>query len=331
MNSSSPASIRFPSGDTTIAASHYPGSNGACLIMAGGTGVTKEPATDPFAPRFHAAGFSVLAFDFRRLGESGGRPRQVVRVADQLADYHAAIGFAATLPEVDPERIAIWGFSLAGGHVLRVAAGEPRLAAAIAQAPLVDGPAISANAMGAMTPSAALGLQLRAAADVLGRRLLRRPPVLIPLAGPRGSVASITTPDGARGGQALDPDGHYHDWEQAVAAASALRLAFYRPGRAAARISCPLQVVVYDDDETVLTAPGIKAAQRAAQGELVQLAGDHYAAFESARAATLDAEIAFLRRHVVASRSASAPVRSPRAQPSAAGARAQSDAGSTTR
>jgi pimeloyl-ACP methyl ester carboxylesterase len=291
-----------------IAALHYPGANRACIVMAGGTGVTKEPATDPFAPQFHSAGFSVLAFDFRRLGESGGSPRQVVRVEDQLDDYRAAIAFAATLPEVDPTRIAIWGFSLAGGHVLRVAARAPGLAAAIAQAPLADGPAIAPKAMRSMTPGAALRLQLRAAGDALGRRLLRRPPVLIPLAGPRGSVASITTPDGARGGQALDPDGRYRDWDQTVAAASALRLAFYRPGRTASRIACPLLVVVFDDDQTVLTSPAVKAAQRAPLGELVRLEGDHYAAFEQAHETTLDAELGFLRRHVLEPRDAQASV-----------------------
>lgn len=307
MTDSAPHSVRFASGDATIAALHYPGTTGACLVMAGGTGVTKEPATDPFAPHFHSAGFSVIAFDFRRLGESGGSPRQVVNVSDQLGDYRAALAFAATLPEVDPTRIAIWGFSLAGGHVLRLAAGEPGVAAAIAQAPLADGPAIAPNAMRAMTPGAALGLHLRAAGDVVSRRLLRRPPVLIPLAGPRGAVASITTPDGARGGQALDPDGRYADWNQTVAAASALRLAFYRPGRTASRIPCPLLVVAFDNDQTVLTAPAVKAARRAPLGELVRLDGDHYAAFERGHQATLDAEIDFLRRRVLEPRTPRIP------------------------
>jgi hypothetical protein len=43
---------RFVSGGTECAAWHYPGTNGACVIMAGGFGVTKEPATDRFARRF---------------------------------------------------------------------------------------------------------------------------------------------------------------------------------------------------------------------------------------------------------------------------------------
>ena len=57
--------VRFVSGDTECAAWHYPGTNGACVIMAGGGGVTKEPGTDPFARRFNDAGFTVLAFDYR--------------------------------------------------------------------------------------------------------------------------------------------------------------------------------------------------------------------------------------------------------------------------
>src|SRR3984885_7301410 len=148
--------VRFSSGDTECAAWHYPGSNGACVVMAGGFAVTKEPATDLFAKRFCDAGFAVLAFDYRRLGESGGQPRQVVKIREQLADWHAAIGFAATLPGVDPARLAVWGFSASGGHVFRVAARNPGLAAAIAQTPNADGPAAARNAARHQKPLAML-------------------------------------------------------------------------------------------------------------------------------------------------------------------------------
>lgn len=57
--------VRFASGGTECVAWHYPGTNGGCVVMAGGGGVTKEPGTDRFAKRFNAAGFAVLAFDYR--------------------------------------------------------------------------------------------------------------------------------------------------------------------------------------------------------------------------------------------------------------------------
>src|SRR5580700_3434894 len=97
--------VHFEVRGTQCAAWHYPGTNGGCVIMAGGFAVTKEPGTDLFAARFRDYGFSVLAFDYRYLGESGGQPRQVVRVREQLADWDAAVGFAATLPGVDPGRL----------------------------------------------------------------------------------------------------------------------------------------------------------------------------------------------------------------------------------
>src|SRR5215218_4746362 len=147
--------VQFPSGDTMCAAWHYPGANGACVVMAAGTGVTKEPGTDRFARRFHEAGFSVLALDFRRLGESGGSPRQVVRIGEQLEDLRAAIAYARGLSEVDPSRVGLWAFSLAGGHVFPTAADVPQLAAAIAQAPFTDGQPAGLNAMRHMTPVAA--------------------------------------------------------------------------------------------------------------------------------------------------------------------------------
>lgn len=191
--------VRFASGGTEYAAWHYPGTNRACVIMAAGLAVTKEPGTDRFAQRFHRAGFSVLAFDYRRLGRSGGQPRQVVRVRDQLADWQAAIDFAADLPEVDSARLAAWGFSLSGGHLFRVAAGNPRLAAVIAQSPGADGLAVTRHAGRHQTPWALLRLTGRGLTDALGGLVGRRPR-LVALAARHGRGAHYTRCPGRRPG-----------------------------------------------------------------------------------------------------------------------------------
>jgi uncharacterized protein len=290
--------VRFVSGDTECAAWHYPGTNGACVIMAGGFAVTKEPGTDLFAKRFHDAGFAVLAFDYRRIGDSGGRPRQVLPIGDQLADWQAAIAFAPTLPGVDPTRLAIWGFSASGGHVFRVAARNPRLAAAIAQTPNADGLAVARNASRHQTPLAMLRLTGRGILDALGG-LLGREPLLVPLAGERGTVSLLTTPDGIDGDRALNPDNRYPDWQQAVAARSALRLGFYRPGRHASRVRCPLLVLVCDQDRSALAGPAIRAVKRAPRGELVRMPGGHYEPFLGGHEQAVAAELSFLRRHLV--------------------------------
>jgi fermentation-respiration switch protein FrsA (DUF1100 family) len=290
--------IRFASGDTECAAWHYPGTNGGCVVMTGGFAVTKEPGTDLFARRFAEAGFSVLAFDHRHLGESGGQPRQVQRVGEQLADWRAAIGCARALPGVDPARIAIWSFSSSAGHVFRIAAGDAGLAAAIAQTPYADGPAASRNAARYQKPTAMLRFAGLGIADAVGA-LAGRPPRLVRLAGPPGTVAMLTTPDGQDGSRALDPDGRYLDWRQEVAARSALRLSFYRPGRYASRVRCPLLVLVCDQDQSVLAGPAVRAAGRAPRAELVRMPGGHYEPFLDGHERAVEAELSFLRRHLL--------------------------------
>jgi pimeloyl-ACP methyl ester carboxylesterase len=290
--------VRFPSGDTTLVAWHYPGTNRACVVMAGGQAVTKEPGTDRFAARFNEAGFSVLAFDYRHLGESGGQPRQVTRIGEQLADMHAAVDFARSLPEVDPSKVAIWGFSLSGGHVFTIAAGDQKLAAAIAQGPLADGQAATPNALKHQRPLALLRLMGRGLLDAIGG-LVGREPLLIPLAGEPGTVAMLTTPDSQDAARALNPDNKYPDWLQEVAARAVLRIGFYRPGRHASRVRCPLLVLVCDDDLTALARPAIRAAERAPRGELVRLPGGHYEPYMGGHERTVEAELAFLRRHLL--------------------------------
>jgi uncharacterized protein len=286
--------IRFSSGGAECAAWFYPGANGGCVIMAGGFAVTKEPGTDLFAGRFNDAGFAVLAFDYRRFGESGGRPRQVARIRDQLADWQAAIACAASLPGVNRTKLAIWGFSASGGHVFRVAARSPQLAAAIAQSPNVDGPASARNAARYQRPMAMARFAGRGILDAIGG-LIGRPPLLIPLTGEPGTVAMLTTPDGLDGEWALNAES-YPDWRREVAARSALRIGLYQPGRAAPRVRCPLLVVVSDQDRSALAEPAVRAARRAPRGELVRLPGGHYAPFLGAHERVVQAELSFLRR-----------------------------------
>lgn len=289
--------VQFVVDGTMCAALHYAGTNGACVIMAGGLAVTKEPGTDRFAARFNEAGYSVLAFDYRRFGESAGQPRQVARIREQLADWQAAIAYAASLPEVDPTKLVAWGFSLSGGHIFSVASRNHDLAAAIAQTPLADGQAATPNAVRHQRPLALMRFTGRAVLDALGG-LFGREPLLVPLAGEPGTVTSLTTPDALNGARALNPDNMYPHWQQAVAARSALRVGFYRPGRHAARIRCPLLVLINDDDGVAVPRPAARAAKRAPRGELVRLPGGHYESFMGGHERAVEAQLSFLRRHL---------------------------------
>ena len=92
------------------------------MVMANGFSGTMDWILPSYAERFAVAGFAVLIFDYRFVGESEGQPRQLIDVKQQREDIRAATHFARRTEGIDPARIALWDTSLGGGHVLHGAA-----------------------------------------------------------------------------------------------------------------------------------------------------------------------------------------------------------------
>ncbi len=108
----------------------------ALVVMAHGFSATIDGMTaDRYAEAFHRAGFAVLLYDHRNLGISDGEPRQEINRWVQARGYRDAINFAENLPEIDANRIAIWGDSSSGGEVMVVGAVDRRVKAIVAQVP----------------------------------------------------------------------------------------------------------------------------------------------------------------------------------------------------
>ncbi|WP_232679909.1 alpha/beta hydrolase [Nocardioides sp. R-C-SC26] len=214
------ADITFGSGDTFCAGWHYT-PDGAdaddlrpIVVMAHGLGGVKEERLDAFAERFTAAGYACLVFDYRNFGASGGRPRQVLDIQSQLADWRAAVSYARSLRGADPDRVVVWGTSFGGGHVIVTAADDHRVVAAISQCPFTDGLA-SALATDTLPSIRVTGLAIRDA--VAARR--GRAPVMIPTSGPPGSATLMNAPDCESGIAALKPAGTSGRTEVAAPAA----------------------------------------------------------------------------------------------------------------
>jgi pimeloyl-ACP methyl ester carboxylesterase len=266
-----------------------------CVVLAHGFAGVRDARLDAFAERFASAGFAALVFDYRGFGSSEGRPRQLLSVPRQLEDWAAAIAYARTLDGVDPERIAAWGTSFSGGHVVATAARDHRLAAAIAQAPFADG----IHQALALPVGHALRLTAAALRDEAGA-LVGAAPHLVPVVGPPGSLAVMNSPDAEPGYRAIVPD--RSPWSNEVAARICLRLAFYRPGRRAKQVACPLLVVVCDDDVVTPPDAALKVARTAPRGELVRYAGaGHFDVYlgDTFERAVAD-QIAFLTQHLLA-------------------------------
>ncbi len=109
------------------------------------------------------AGYLVLSFDYRGWGESDSRliltgaapvkptagqsqkftaevmeVREVVDPLEFVTDWFNAIHWAMGEPMVDAGRLGLRGSSYSGGHVVYVAAHDPRVKAIVSQVPAID-------------------------------------------------------------------------------------------------------------------------------------------------------------------------------------------------
>jgi len=129
------------------------------IIMCHGWGGVAERLR-PDAVAFAQAGYFVVTFDYRGWGASEGKIvsakplargkpgepitaevkeiREVVDPLDQTTDLQNAIHWVHGEKQCDAKRIGLWGTSYSGGHVVHVAARDPRIKATVSQVPGMD-------------------------------------------------------------------------------------------------------------------------------------------------------------------------------------------------
>lgn len=254
--------VCFTSGEDRVSAWLYrpPGKSAApLLVMAHGLAGVRTMRLDSYAERFCAAGYACLVFDYRNFGDSEGRPRQVLDIGMQLADWAAAVAYAHTLDGVDHGRISLWGTSFSGGHVIATAARVPGISAVVAQCPFTDGIA-SARTLRPLVTARITALAVR---DLVAA-WMGRSPVMVPVVGRPDEVALMNAPDAYPGFMRLVPEGVTVPNE--VAARLGITILAYRPGRLAAKVTCPILFCVCEADSVAPANPTLRYAAKAPRG-----------------------------------------------------------------
>ncbi len=263
------------------------------VVMAHGFAAEKTFGLAAFAEKFVGRGMAVFVFDYRNFGGSEGYPRNLVDYRRHIADWRAAIEYVRGSAGLDHGRMALWGSSFSGGHVIMAAARDPKIRAVVAQVPFVDGLA-SAGTLG-------VGFVIRAtAAGIrdLGRILTFRQPYTVPVVGTPGEFAVMNTAEAMPGFLGLLPKDT--TWKNECPARILLTVTMYRPIRHAKRVSCPILLVAAKKDSLIPVAAVKKAAARAPKGELTELDIGHFEIytgkpFEEA----VKQEADFLQRHLL--------------------------------
>jgi dienelactone hydrolase len=266
------------------------------IVMAHGLGAVKALRLSAYAERFHAAGYACLVFDYRYFGDSEGEPREMLSIRSQRQDWQAAVAFARTLPEIDADRVVVWGTSFAGGHVVAIAALDPRIAAAVAQCPFLDGIA----SVRQIPLRETLALVAMGARDLLAHARGREP-VRIKAAARPGEVGLMSSPLDVESLLALLAASGIDeaDYQNDVPARVALTIPAARPGRAARDVRCPILFCVADRDNLAPAEATVRLAARAPRGEIKRYDTGHFDIYlgQDFEAAVTD-QLAFLARHL---------------------------------
>ena len=230
------------------------------VVMAHGFSAVKEMYLDSFAEAFAAGGLGALVFDNRNFGASDGEPRQEIDPWAQVRDYRHAITWAQTRPEVDADRIGVWGSSYSGGHVLVLGAIDKRIKCVAAQVPLVTGMRNIQRLVRQdfLAPNRAAMEQDRAA------RYRGEPPAMVPVVDPDPlAVSALPTPDSW---EWFSETGKRRatTWSNEVTLRSVEMLMEYEPSAYLERISpTPLLMVVAAGDHLTPADLALEAYQRA--------------------------------------------------------------------
>ncbi|KAF8583036.1 alpha/beta-hydrolase [Ramaria rubella] len=269
------------------------------IILAHGFGADKRGGLDVFASRYAAEGYACIAFDYRRWGASDGTPRHTLRISEQLDDYRTVIDWTQGEPELDHQRVVIWGTSFSGGHILQlaseVATQKLNIVAAMSECPHAGG---AIETIGFIAILDLLCLLPYAFFDAF-KQFLGFAPVYVPAASEPWQGGIVSYPGSLEGFLSLT-GGEPKNAVNEIDASALFRVATYNPQLGASSITCPLLLVIPENDELTSMPNALEAGRKAKRAEVVRTTGGHYdvypghVGFEQA----VKAQLEFLKKHV---------------------------------
>jgi fermentation-respiration switch protein FrsA (DUF1100 family) len=177
--------VEFIAGSgATLRGWFYPaGEQAPCVVLQHGFTGTRDMHLDAYSEVFQSVGLSCLAYDHPGFGTSDavpGTPRQEVDPWQQIRAIQDAITYVQSRPDVDADRIGLWGSSYGAANAYITAAIDRRVKAVVGQLPLISG---SRNFQALVRIDYWAQMEAMFAADRQGR-MAGNDPVVIPVVHP---------------------------------------------------------------------------------------------------------------------------------------------------
>lgn len=270
--------------------------NVPCIILANGFSETMDYRLPKYVEHFVTAGFSVLIFDYRYLGESEGKPRQLINTRKQREDIQNAILFLKNHESINHEKIVLWGTSLGGGHVIDVAANDPSIAAVIAQIPGID--MVSPKAKGSIKIPIGMLLKILLSAVWDGiRGLFGLKPYYIKVFSDTGETAVFTQKELKPRFEVLTRSSS--TWQNRFTPRFYLSPPRYKKGTAE-KIKMPLLMCVADKEIYGNPSFQVWVGQQVPKGEVIHYDAEHFDFYDGDTfEKVVKDQIDFIRVHVV--------------------------------
>ena len=125
-------------GDMYLPSDFKTGERRPGIVLCHGFTGLRDLILGDYAKVFVDAGFVALTFDYRGFGGSEGEKWRLIPL-EQIDDIRNAISFFEAQPQVDPERIGLWGTSFGGANAPYAAALDSRVKAVVGQVGFGDG------------------------------------------------------------------------------------------------------------------------------------------------------------------------------------------------
>ncbi len=266
------------------------------IVMAHGFSAVKEQYLDDFAETFASSGFAALVYDNRNFGASDGEPRQEIDPIFQVRDYRHAITFAQTLPEVDGDRIGVWGTSFSGGHVLMIGAIDHRVKCVVSQVPTISGPEAAARRVRPdLVPNILAAFDADREARFFGN-LPRTIPVVA-----EDETTPCMLPGRESWGFFSTSMARAPSYRNEITLRSGEMAREYEPGSWVHRISpTPLLMIVADKDTVTPTDLALDAFERARHPKkLLLLSGGHFVPYVEQFDRASGAAVEWFREHLM--------------------------------
>jgi dienelactone hydrolase len=245
------------------------------IVMAHGFGGQRWWRLPAYAERFARRGMAVFIFDYRGFNDSEGQPRNYVNPKRHLQDWKAAIAYVRTLNAVDAKRIALWGTSFSGGHVIPIAAEDQNIKAIVAQVPFTDG--ITTELSYLSRPMFALKAMYHGFADVFDSIFTNHRHNVLIVGKPGGAFGMMSTADAMPGVLKLIgiPENELSP-QNYCPANIVFTLGLYRPISYAKKVACPALIIGAEKDSLFPPDGPKKMADRMQKATYISLPMGHF-------------------------------------------------------